>query len=593
MAEQFIRGHIRNLPLLAQVPSDQLTWLADAFEIVQLRAGTLVFHQGQPAQGLFLLARGHAHLVNVTANGDQVLGEVRENQYVGEGALFESVNERVSMRVTTDSILLFLDRVKFQQVLLAHPEIRPHLAGNFPQTAPDAPSTFRSQRAEEQLLLRQHRHHWAFLRGSILPLIVGIALLVGALFFVSNPLIRVPMIAAAFILPALWIYYVYVEWRNDFIIITDLRVIRTEKTILSFEEEISEVPIGSVHEVNFVIPPADIFARFFNYGTVFIKTAGESGNMTLTLVPNPQQMQQMLIKDKLNYEQASATRNRDAIAQEIDRVLNPNAPEAQLEFGSSMPGGSDRQPASPGGGFLGTRYTDGQGNIVYRKHLSIWVTHIFLPFMGMVAGVVIAGLSLFVTTGNSLGAIGIIPGVAVFVISILWLYWADWDWRNDMMILGDATVRIIHRRPLWLQNENEQFLLTQVDSVSAARDGMLNTLMNRGDVRISLVGDDHPKMFNGVPNPYGVQDEVSEHRAAVLNRERAGEEQRYRDEIVQYLDVYHERLNESNAQNQPTQGYPPPAYPPPQPPQMPPSPSPSPAPDRDGPRPPRIPRSRS
>ena len=103
MAERFILGHIHNLPLLAQLPPEHLTWLADAFEIVQLQANTLVFHQGQPAQGLYLLARGHAHLVNVTGSGEQVLGEVRENQYVGEGALFQNVNERVSMRVTVNS----------------------------------------------------------------------------------------------------------------------------------------------------------------------------------------------------------------------------------------------------------------------------------------------------------------------------------------------------------------------------------------------------------------------------------------------------------------------------------------------------------
>jgi hypothetical protein len=95
-------------------------------------------------------------------------------------------------------------------------------------------------------------------------------------------------------------------------------------------------------------------------------------------------------------------------------------------------------------------------------------------------------------------------------------------------------------------------------------------------------------VFAGVPNPYGVQDELSEHRATVLGQAKASDEQRTRDEIVQYLDVYHERLSQTNARNQPDVGYAPPVYPPQQ--QAPPNPPP---PDREGPRPPRVPRTRS
>lgn len=590
MSERFTLGHIHNLPLLANVPPEQLVWLAEAFEIIQLPAQTLVFHQGQPAQGLYLLARGQARLVRLSGGEEQAVGEVHANQYVGESALFESVNEHLSLRLMTDSILLFLDRFKFQQVLLAHPEIRYNLTGNYAQLAPDAPDVFRSQRTEEQLLLRQHRHWWAFARGTILPVVLGFALLIAALFFAPSPLLRVIGLLAAFILPALWIYYVYAEWQNDFIIITDLRVIRTEKTILSFEESVSEVPIGSVHEVNYVIPPGDVFARLFNFGTVFVKTAGESGNMTLTLVPNPQQMQQMLMTDQLNYQQSADQRNRAAIASEIDKFLRPDddqETDAQTDTPAHQP------PPATGPGFLSTRYTDSRGNVVYRKHLSIWAGHIFFPLMGLIGGVVIAGLSLFVATGISLGVVGVVPGAGLFVISLIWLYWADWDWRNDMLIVGEATVRIIHRRPLWLQDNNDQFLLSQVDSVASQRGGVFNTLFNRGDVLISLVGDDNNKVFDNVPNPYGVQDELSEHRAAGLSRVDEDDRQRQREEMVRYLDVYHERQREANP-NVPQQEPPPPSPPTDPTQQEPPPPSPpSPPPDRDGPRPPRIPRPRN
>lgn len=559
--------------------------MADAFEVLRLPANSVVFQQGQAAQGLFLLVQGRAVLVRTVNGKQQVIGEVHANQYVGEDALFHAANERMSMRVTSDSILLFLPRLRFLEVLVTHPEIRDILIRDYPQLAAYAPETFNRQREDEKLLIQQRRHPWTYIRGSFLPIIVGTLLLAVAFAVSTVPALTLLMAMGAIVLTIVWIYYVYVEWRNDSIIVTDKRVIHIEKTILAFEEHVNEVPISSVHEVNYVIPPVDPFARVFNYGTIFIKTAGESGNMTLTLVPNPREIQQLIITNQLNFNRVVENRTREAISAQIERVLNPNAPQQTAETQTEA---EEKPFHGPGPGFLSTRFVDEQGHKVYRKHLSVWLTQIFLPLMGIIASVVIAFASLFASSTSSLGFVGLLPAGGLLFISAMWLYWADWDWRNDMLVIGSSTVRLVHRRPLWLEDRNQQFLLSRVDSVTAARDGVVNTLLNRGDVRISLVGDDIPKVFSYVSHPYQVQDEIAEQRAAVLAGREEEERDQYREDIINYLDVYHEKLRQQSP-NPPQGGY---AYNPPVYPTQPePPPQPPPA-DRDGPRPPRIPRTR-
>jgi hypothetical protein len=308
--------------------------------------------------------------------------------------------------------------------------------------------------------------------------------------------------------------------------------------------------------------------------------------MTLTLVPNPKEVQQLIITNQLNFHRSVEDRNREAIGAQIDKFLNPNVPQ-QVEADG---GGGEKPFQGPKPSFLSTRFVDEQGQKIYRKHLTIWLGNVFLPVAGIIAAFVIAFASLFVSSVNSFGFVGLLPAAGLLFVSGMWLYWADWDWRNDMLVIGRSTVRIIHRRPLWLQDTNEQFLLSQVDSVSTARDGLLNTVINRGDVRISLVGDDRPKVFSHIPHPYQVQDEITDQRAAVLSNRDEDERQRQREDIVNYLDVFHEKLAEQAPKPAQQSGYSymPPAYP--AQPEPPPEPPPT---DRDGPRPPRIPRTRN
>jgi hypothetical protein len=595
MANRFVLTHIRNLPLFAKLPPTQLEWVAEAVEILQLQANTLVFRQGQPAQGLYMLVSGHAALLTSGPDGEQVRGEVFENQYVGEATLFRVTNERMSMRVTQPSLILFMSRLRFQEVLLTHPEVRQFLTGEPAaiQNTPSAPPAFPGQRQGEHLLLRQQRHSWAFMRAIFVPLIIGVVLVFIA-FYLSATGLTLPILLLAVVIAGLWIYYLYAEWQNDYLVITDQRVMQYQRTILTLTNTVREILISSVHEVTYDIPSGDPFAPLFNYGTVFIKSAGESGNLTITLMPNPENIQRVVITDLQNYRQSAAQQDRDAIGAVIDQVLNKDA--------APTPQSNTKRDAPPTGlqspGILSTRFVDGQNNVVYRKHISIWLSHVLLPVMLILAGGAVVVLGLIWQTPFS--PLEYLVGPFISLIGIVWLYWADWDWRHDMLILGQSTIRFVHRRPLWLQDLSQQVLLEQVDDAGVNRNGLLNTLLNRGDLSVSLVGDDKPKYFNNITAPETVKNEIFERRAALEREKKDGELLQQRQEIARYLDVYHERvqaLSPNYPGNIPSSA--PPVYPPvtqrpqQQPPQPPPPPQ-SPPPSIGGPgsRPPRIPRTR-
>jgi len=137
------------------------------------------------------------------------------------------------------------------------------------------------------------------------------------------------------------------------------------------------------------------------------------------------------------------------------------------------------------------------------------------------------------------------------ILGGLWLYWADWDWRNDMYIVGNDRISLIHQRPLWLQNKVDTISLAQVDSVATDQVGLLSAFFNRGDVRLSLEGVENVKKFESVHNPRGIAEEISSRQAYARQRQHEAQVHQQQQAVADYLSVYHETVNQNPAAGQP------------------------------------------
>lgn len=539
MAESAILQHVRGAALFARLDSAQQAALAAAMQALHCQPGDPLLQQGQPAPGLLLLASGAARVQQQAADGALHPGdELRAGAYHGAESLFHELPAQHSLVVSApDTWVLLLTRAALQELAQNDPRLLAGLQGG--QDAAGPPPTaelavFRGQRRGERVLTLRRRHPWAWGHNAFWPVLLALLLIIAAAA-APHVALALALAGGALFLPGAWLLYLVAEWHNDHLIITDQRVIRREKTILAFEETLAELPLESVHEVTFSIPMRDTFARIFNYGTVFIRTAGDSGNMTLPMMSRPEGLQQLLLRNQLEFQRRLKERAQAAIEEDMETLLagGPLSPVP------APPGYSGH--AAPG--LLSTRFSDPQGNIVYRKHLSVWLAHIFLPLVVLLGASALFLIQLLpdVTTGPGLG--GLLASAGGIAAGMLWLYWSDWDWRHDMLFIGQTTLRIIHRRPMWLQDENEQFLLSQVDSVTINRNGPLNMLMNRGDLLISLIGDDHGEEhnFRGVGRPLTIQDEISGQRAAVLARREESEALRRREEFATWIDAWHTR----------------------------------------------------
>ncbi len=474
MAEQFVHSQIRNLPLFGQLTAPQIGVIAALTVVLRFEPGGLVVQEGQPTQGLFLFAGGRGILTRRSSSGmEDRVGTVEAGQYIDETALYDSGYENASLRIVETAIVLLIPRTAFVQMVTRYPEIRANLRI---QSATDVAARqtggklFKGQRDDETVLHVWRRHWWAVARYGWIAIVVALALFAFALVLAERaPVLALGAAGLAVIIPGAIAMYLYFEWQNDSIVVSDQRIVRIWNQIIGFENTLSEIPLDRVIEVNVTIPPADPFARLFHYGTIFVRTAGEAANMTLEMLTEPQQVQSAIFTQRDRFRDRLEQRKRETVRDDVEQALGL----AQSDQPQPVPltKRSDHA-ATIGLPFVRTKFIAANGDIVYRKHSTVWMQHIMLPTLAVGASLVLMLISLLVPAFPLTGPIGLAAGMFLLIVSLIWFYAADWDWRNDLFIIGSDAITLIRKRPLWLQNESERIRISQIDNVKSRVDGL-------------------------------------------------------------------------------------------------------------------------
>lgn len=575
-----IAAYIQELPLFERLQPAELNLVAQAFQPLTFQAGEWVIKQGNPTQGMFILVSGHGIFYRVSRDGTpRPIDEMHPYDELNDDALFTDDKEPVSLQVTQPSLLLFLSRKRMDKILAYYPHLRPHFLSILAQTAvpsaptpapvvaPSVPAAPVSappsavsvppiakpkpvaakhgegylQHPDEHVIITRRRHPWFFIRRgwvSVLVFVVFVALSLMA--FPFSMVAGWSVVGLGGVIASLLMLYFFLEWRNDSMIVTDYRVIRIERVIPTFSVSISEIPLQSVQEVSTALPQGDLFARIFNYGDIELKNASGSGDLVLDTVPNPQEVQNAIFTHREQRQQREEQNRRQTIRAELEAQLGLNDP-AEPEAATSAP--QPRQDAVRSFSPAAMRFTNKDGDTVIRKHVTVWLQAVIAPSLMIIGAFVIMGVSLG-SSDTWLSWVGVPLALAFLLIGGLWFWWSDWDWRNDMYILTDDTITLIHKRPLWLQNEVEQVLLSRVDNVVSETSGLIDTLFQRGNVRISLVGEglDRGKVFLKVHRPHDIQAEISRRQARAKSSAATQNNDQNRQAIAEYLAVYHESL---------------------------------------------------
>lgn len=109
---------LRQSPLLSSLPDETLERLVEQATEHPLEAGTLVFEQGDAADGLYVLLEGTLSVYRSSQDEDDIeLARVGPGSLVGEMAILDNKPRSASVRCVDDCRLLYLEQATFWDLL--------------------------------------------------------------------------------------------------------------------------------------------------------------------------------------------------------------------------------------------------------------------------------------------------------------------------------------------------------------------------------------------------------------------------------------------------------------------------------------------
>lgn len=115
---------LRKTQLFANLTEKEMEALAKRVSSRRFERGELLFNEGDPCDGLFLIASGKIRIFKLSPSGrEQVLAVEGSGSSFAELPVFDAGKYPASASVLEDAELLFISRKDFQNFCLEHPEV--------------------------------------------------------------------------------------------------------------------------------------------------------------------------------------------------------------------------------------------------------------------------------------------------------------------------------------------------------------------------------------------------------------------------------------------------------------------------------------
>ncbi|MCZ6529289.1 MAG: cyclic nucleotide-binding domain-containing protein [Chloroflexi bacterium] len=332
----------------------------------------------------------------------------------------------------------------------------------------------------------------------------------------------------------------YVDWGNDYYIVTDRRVVVHEKVIGIYDNR-QEAPL---HMLLSVSVETDLASRTLGFGDVMIRTY--TGQLTFTSVNDPHSMAALIEAEVQRRQRDSAGADREDVEEALRRRLEGDAgadagaePEPEIPEVEQKPIGDS---VGLGHWAPDMRFTEG-GVTTYRKHWFVLLKAIVVPSVLLIILVGLIGARLggtfeFVSVSTALTCNTLLI-VGIFV----WWVYQYMDWVNDIYQISPTHIIDVYKKPL-SRELRKLAPLENILGTEVKRRGIFGLILNYGDV-IANVGTSE-FVFEGVLSPNRIQQDIARAQETFLETRRQGERDERREELAEWFSVYHETTEQKD-----------------------------------------------
>lgn len=530
-----------------------LRYVAEQLVEVRFAAGDVIFEQGSPADSLFFVYAGRVTIERRKGKQVYTPAYFTAGDYFGEQALFRGSFKRSALaKVGEDSILLSLSYDTLQGLFKKHPKLKLNFEVAVESRRLAQKVRFKWIQPDEVVFFLARKHPvvlWRSLVGPAIAMTLPVFLLLwgGALSVMPAVVLGVIVLIAV----VLWALWLYIDWGNDYYIVTNQRVIWLEK-VIGFYDSRNESPLSTILSVGV---ETDVVGRLLDYGDVVVRTF--VGRLVFWHVSRPYQAMYMIEELWQRTKKSTLRAEEDAMKKAI-----------LAKLGKSVPSQPKPAPATPivvpspykpslwkilGLKYFSMRSEEGEA-IIYHKHWFVLLQKTWLPLIITLALVIIMimyAVNVAFDPQSALieptreGRLHFDPlfcSMPLLILPfVLWTVYQYLDWNNDIFQVTSENIIDIDRKPFGTE-ERRSAQLENILGIEYQRIGLLGHLFNFGTVYITVGG---MKMeFQDVADPATVQQDIDRRRVARMARARQAQIAAERERMAEWIAVYHKSAHE-------------------------------------------------
>lgn len=547
---------LRQSPLFAHLQPESLNQLVDVLQVLTFTSDEIIFDMGAPADGLFILCEGQVELDPAPSRHNHGLASLNRGDIFGEEALLFDDPRYYQAHATRDSIVLFLAVKDFLALCADFHGVETRLEILIESREHSFREPLSWLQKDEHVHVMTHRHPAILWGKLVLPIMIAIAVvlvfLLGQNFWDPGKPYGWFVLALGLSASIFWMIWRIIDWRNDYFIVTNKRVVWIEKIALVYESR-QEAPLRTIMSVGIrrsqigaLIGFADVVVTTY-VGTIRLRDLA----MAETVASLIESYWKRAKSFSLHEESALMS---EVLAEKLDLPEEQRETPSIADLPQDTPETKDEQHEL---GFFAWLFSDfirlrfeSDGAIVYRKHWFVLVEKIWLPGLLLLLGLI----ALAARLGGWLSLIPLMSGVIgilifMFVIFI-WIVYQYADWRDDIFKVTLEQIIDLDRKPLG-KVRRRSAPLENVLSIEYERLGFWGFLFNFGTVTI-VVGN-MQLTFDHVYNPSEVQQDIFYRMGERLEHLRKFEIDSERERVSEWIASYHRKMRQEGGNNQNTQ----------------------------------------
>lgn len=496
--------------------------LVEKSEVVYFETGNLVFLEGASASNFYIIYEGEVEILVEENQSLRRLNILHDGDFFGEDALKQNNCRKSSARALKNTLLIKIPQNIFNSFISEKPE----LAQAFSIISRTYTRLFEFKfrdLSNETVYFIGRPHYFVFLSKLFFTIIIMlIPVSIVLILALNNLLSGSLLIGSCIFLVVLYLFQLlwhFLEWRNDFYVITGKRVINLNRHLINYDRRF-ENPLSAINNLE---SKKSILGRSIGFGDLVIRTyTGETILKSVTSVSEVQALLEYLMM-------LEKTTRRNEEQKSFEKIVNNAVNASNSNLSNKVAPSSMSVDPAKNNAYL--------PRAIYRTHWIILLRKILFPSLLLISLILLMvffyanRLPLF---ESSFGFISI--GIILIGTFLWWLY-KFIDWRNDQYQITQDQIIDIYRKPFGAEDRRTASVLN-IQSIRFERKGLLGLLLNFGTVYIR-VGDEE-FTFDNVPDPARIQEKlfgVLEMSIANLKKSEMTEQQQ---NMAEWMETYHQ-----------------------------------------------------